>query len=35
MTLSSMSHAGMAKAHTDSLGRIIKRIFLTKNFNEI
>ena len=35
MTLSSMSHAGMDKAHTHSLGVTIKRFFLTKNFDEI
>ena len=35
MTLSSMSHARMDKAHTHSLGVTIKRFFLTKNFDEI
>ena len=30
-----MSHAGMVKAHTHSLAGTIKRVFLTKNSEEI
>ena len=35
MSASSMSHAGIVKAHTHSLAGTIKRVFLTKNSEEI